>query len=120
MELVPRWLPISLRLLSCHCCFFLDCHARRIRYWELRPNRQLPGHPFSSRQLRGLVGREFRGGGNEGHLAAVRKAGRRSEDFVKRTRAQSLHDPAPEKVDDLLRRLKENESQRTEITGYIN
>jgi chromosome segregation ATPase len=70
--------------------------------------------------LRDIVRREFRGGGNETHLPAVRKADRRSEDFVKRTRTKSLQDPRRRKVDDLLRRLKKNESKRTEITGYIS
>jgi len=109
-----------LRLLSYDCCFFLDCHARQIRIGKYARIASSQGHPFSLRQLRRLVGREFRGGGNETHLPAVRKTDRRCEDFVKRTRTSRYRDPRRRKVDDLLRRLKENESQRTEITGYIN
>jgi hypothetical protein len=100
--------------------FFLDCRARRIRIGNYARIASFEGHLFSLRQLRDIVGREFRGGGHETHLPAVRKADRRSEDFVKRTRTKSLQDPRRRKVDDLLRRLKKNESWRTEITGYIS
>jgi hypothetical protein len=51
------------------------------------------------------------------HTTASRPSVRR---LRQKDMRQSLHDPAPEKVDDLLRHLKENESQRTEITGSIN
>ena len=56
-----------------------------------------------------------RGGGwNDPKLPAVRKADACSNGAGEREPA------APQELTDLQRKLKENESQRTEVTGYIN